>query len=333
MTATDSVSSTEGSSSPDPSGATVRPLRSVVEVGDEVVALAGQIASATARFLRLLAELDVREGWAGPGMHSCAHWLSWRCGTDLRTAREHVRVARALTALPRTTAEFDRGRLSYSKVRALARVATPDTEDDLVDIALAAPAAHVERLVRGLRTAAQQQDLSPAQLVEREAERLRRRRVQWRWDPETGDLVLWGRLAAQDGAALLAAMTRAEHERTRTDGPAEPPDLTAPAPADLGPALVAASSMVCDAHSAPPHAVAAEVLVHVDPDGVRQPVLQGCHAPGLGPHAMSDLALETQRLGRQRVEVDRVVVAGDGRVAAAQVGREAPGQSGGGGRG
>ena len=65
-------------------------------------ALAGQIAAATSRFLRLLAGFDTREGWPGPGMRSCAHWLSWRAGTDLRTAREHVRVAHALTALPRT---------------------------------------------------------------------------------------------------------------------------------------------------------------------------------------------------------------------------------------
>ncbi|GAB2926001.1 HNH endonuclease signature motif containing protein [Rhodococcus aerolatus] len=262
----------------------VTALRSVEQVGDEVVTLAGQIAAATGRFLRLLADFDAREGWAGPGLASCAHWLSWRCGTDLRTAREHVRVARALTALPRTAAELDHGRLSYSKVRALARVATPGTEDDLVDVALAAPAAHVERLVRGLRTAAAQQDGPAAEQQRREQDREDRRRVQWRWDPETGDLVVWGRLAAQDGAAVLAALTRAEHERTRTDGSAEPPDLIAPPPSDLGPALVAAASVVCDAVAAPAHAVAAEVLLRVDELGSH---LQD--GPPLEPAAAAEL--------------------------------------------
>jgi len=180
----------------------------VAEVGEQLCSLAGQIAAATSRFLGLLADFDARQGWAGPGVHSCAHWLSWRCGMDLRTSREHVRVARSLLVLPRTAAEFTEGRLSYSKVRAIARVATPASEDDLVDIALHAPAAHVERLARGLRTADQHE---PTQNAE---DASRRCRTQWRWDEDTGELVFWGRLPAQDGAALLATATRAEHERT-----------------------------------------------------------------------------------------------------------------------
>lgn len=127
-------------------------------LGDQVCALAGQIAAATSRFLDLLAEFDAAGGWAGAGVRSCAHWLSWRCGMDLRTAREHVRVARSLTVLPRTAQEFGRGALSYSKVRAIARVAVPETEDDLVEVALAAPAAHIERLCAGLRRAGDRDD-------------------------------------------------------------------------------------------------------------------------------------------------------------------------------
>lgn len=216
----------------------------VDELGDELCSLAGQIAAATGRFLSLLADFDTREGWGGAGVLSCAHWLSWRCGMDRRTARDHVRVARALTVLPRTATELDAGRLSYSKVRAVTRVATPETEDDLVDIALTAPAAHVERLVRGLRTCSRQDERGDVPTP--------RRHVQHRWDADTGDLIIWGRLASTDGALLLAALTRAEHERTRTDGSAEPPDLTAGAPSDLGPALVAVAEMTCAAVTAPP---------------------------------------------------------------------------------
>ena len=119
----------------------------------EICRLAGQIAAATSRFLRFLADFDERQGWAGWNVKSCAHWLSWRCGLDLRTAREHVRVARSLAELPRIRDAFDAGRISYSKVRAIARVATPTSEADLLEAALHAPAAHVERLTRGLRTA------------------------------------------------------------------------------------------------------------------------------------------------------------------------------------
>lgn len=235
-------------------------------LGDELCSLAGQIAAATGRFLAMLADFDTREGWAGAGVRSCAHWLSWRCGMDLRTAREHVRVARALLELPRTAAELGEGRLSYSKVRALARVATAENEADLVDIALVAPAAHVERLVQGLRTVAGRDTddvLSDAERTIRTAERCR---TQWRWDTETGELVLWGRLRPQDGAVLLAALSRAEHERTRTthdeDGPAGPSDLTGPPPSDAGPALVAMAMMTCAAVEAPHAAMSAEVLVH-----------------------------------------------------------------------
>lgn len=258
-------------------------------VSDEICSLAGQIAAATGRFLALLVHFDTREGWSGPGIRSCAHWLSWRCGMDLRTAREHVRVARALIALPRTTAELAEGRLSYSKVRALTRVATAETEDDLVDIALAAPAAHVERLVRGLRSVADRDAEESATGAERADRTAQRCRTQWRWDDETGELVLWGRFRPQDGAVLLAALTRAEQERTRTaaadDGPAGPPDLTGPPPSDAGPALLAMAQITCAAVDAPAGSMAAEVLVHR--------TAAGAHVEG-GPHLDDDTAEELE---------------------------------------
>ena len=147
------------------------------------------------------------------------------------------------------------------------------SEDDLVDIALHAPAAHVERLARGLRTADQHE---PTQNAE---DASRRCRTQWRWDEDTGELVFWGRLPAQDGAALLAAATRAEHEQTRTlasdtssvgpdtGGSAEHPDLTGPPPIDLGQALVAMATITCATIAAPVHAVSAEILIHHTPHG------------------------------------------------------------------
>ncbi len=101
----------------------------------QICELAGHLAAATCRFLVLLADFDARRGWASWEMRSCAEWLSWKCQLTAGTAREHVRVARALRDLPVIRSEFGAARLSYAKVRALTRIATPDTEAGLAEIA------------------------------------------------------------------------------------------------------------------------------------------------------------------------------------------------------
>jgi hypothetical protein len=80
------------------------------DLESELLVLAGHLAAAQCRFLQLLAEFDHRNGWSGGGIRSCAHWLSWRAGMNLRTAVEHLRVAHALQNLPRITAAFAAGR-------------------------------------------------------------------------------------------------------------------------------------------------------------------------------------------------------------------------------
>lgn len=114
----------------------------------ECTTLAAQIASATCRFLLVVAELDRREAWAEWGCRSMAHFLSWRCSLGRAAAHEHVRVARSLPELPATVEAFERGELSFSKVRALTRVATPESESDLVDLARTATAAQLGAIVR-----------------------------------------------------------------------------------------------------------------------------------------------------------------------------------------
>ncbi len=91
----------------------------------EITELAGHINAATCRWLLLVAEFDRREGWGTWECRSCAHWLNWKCGIALSAAHEKVRVAHCLSKLPAVTASFAAGQLSYSKVRALTRVATP----------------------------------------------------------------------------------------------------------------------------------------------------------------------------------------------------------------
>ncbi|HEV7730950.1 MAG TPA: DUF222 domain-containing protein [Candidatus Binatia bacterium] len=122
-------------------------------LGDEIAELAAHLDAATHRLLTLIGRFDESGGWADQGALTCAHWLSWRVGLELGPAREHVRVARALRALPQTDEALRLGQVSYSKVRALTRVAGPENEDALLAMARASTASQLERICRGYRTA------------------------------------------------------------------------------------------------------------------------------------------------------------------------------------
>ena len=100
-------------------------------MGEEIATLAARIDAATYELLVLIRKFDEEEGWSC-GFLTCAHWLTWRIGLAPGAARERVRVARALGDLPLISEAMRRGELSYSKVRALTRIATPDTEQSLV---------------------------------------------------------------------------------------------------------------------------------------------------------------------------------------------------------
>src|SRR5438093_12330516 len=119
-------------------------------LGDQIAELSAHIEAATAHLLDMIREFDARGGW-NTGFRSCAAWLSWRVGLDLGAARERVRVARALATLPSLAQALARGALSYAKVGALSRVATPETEGRLLAVGRSGTAEHVERIVRGWR--------------------------------------------------------------------------------------------------------------------------------------------------------------------------------------
>jgi hypothetical protein len=117
-------------------------------LGQKITLLAGQLNAGNHRLLKLIAEFDMRKSWNSDGsVRSCAHWLNWRCGIALGAAREKVRVAGALAQLPLIDAAFASGHISYSKVRAMSRVATPENEDFLLMIAQHGTASHVEKVV------------------------------------------------------------------------------------------------------------------------------------------------------------------------------------------
>ena len=111
------------------------PSCSLDSLEHQITELAAHIHAANYRLLCLIAEFDRREGWCQWGILSCAHWLNWKCGIGLGAARDKVRVARSLESLPRIGEAFRSGQVSYSKVRAMTRVATPENENYLLNIA------------------------------------------------------------------------------------------------------------------------------------------------------------------------------------------------------
>ena len=185
------------------------------ELGDEIATLAAHIHAATHRLLTLIARFDRLGGWEAAGHRGCAEWLAWRTGMDKRTAREHVRVARALEALPETSRSMSRGRLSFSKVRALTRVADPESEADLLALAEGVTAARLERVVRAWKRGSRQDEAARAE----EVRRLRRLSV---FPDEEGMYVIRGRLEPEVGALLMRAIEAASdalyREERKADG-------------------------------------------------------------------------------------------------------------------
>ena len=118
------------------------------QLGERIAEQAAHLDAAMHRLLADLREFDQRGGWHVQGALSCAHWLSWRVGWELVTARERVRVANKLAAFPAIDDALRRGEVSYSKVRALVRVATPTNEALLLDHARLMTAAQLEKLTR-----------------------------------------------------------------------------------------------------------------------------------------------------------------------------------------
>ena len=117
-------------------------------LANKITKLASQISAATYQLLKYIADFDNCQGWAEVGVKSCAHWLGYKCGMHLGSAREKVRVAHCLEGLPLINESFKAGQLSYSKVRALTRVATDENEAYLLEIAHHSNANEVELAVR-----------------------------------------------------------------------------------------------------------------------------------------------------------------------------------------
>lgn len=185
-------------------------------LGARLMAAAGDVARQEAAFLRLVGEFDAVDGYRWwTGVKSTMHWLSWACSIAPNTAREHVRVARALRRMPRTGAAFATGELTYSKVREMTRLvdraqpapepdpAQPEDgrtqidEDALIALARSSTASQLSRTLSAYRAA----DGTSRR-------RRARQKVSWVTD-EDGNVHLTATLPPEAGAAVIAAIQAA----------------------------------------------------------------------------------------------------------------------------
>ena len=171
-------------------------------LGEQITELCSYIYAAESRLLTLIREFDEKKCWADLGLYSCAHWLNFKCGIGINAAREKVRVANALVKLPKISKRLSKGELSYSKVRAITRIADETNEDYLLMIAKHGTAHHVEKLVSKYRTAKRLQDSAVAneQYCDRELNH---------YYDHAGCLVIKARLPAEQGALIIKALEMA----------------------------------------------------------------------------------------------------------------------------
>ena len=197
---------------PSDSGAAEDGDNDLVRLGERIAELAARINSAEARMMTLIAEFDRRGGWKGE-YSSCAEWLAWRIGIKIGPARERVRTARALAGLPQTAEALRDGRISYTKVRALTRVATPASEGELLEFAQAGSAARLEGMVRMWKKLSREGELTA------EEARHRSRAFSVFVDGD-GMYVVKGRLEPEVGAMLMRAVEAASDALFRREGAA-----------------------------------------------------------------------------------------------------------------
>lgn len=247
-------------------------------LADSLISSARDIGSENARFLSRLAEFDKLEGWKVLFHRSCAHWLNAYCGISLVAAREKVRVARALCDLPAINAALAMGKLSYSKVRAITRVADHENEASLINMAHLNPANQVENIVRQYRRCRDKEDL----LREKDKARLlfsRRTFNAW-WDDD-GSMIVRGSLPPEQGALFLQSLLKADDLLFRESNVVGC-DATRARP-ELAPAQRRADALVlmAEAHLAGGSATgktadSSQVVVNTDLNALQAPLTVHC---------------------------------------------------------
>ena len=189
-------------------------LSQLEALGEEIATFAARIDVVEHALITRLRLFDAHEAWGRAGFKSCAEWLSWRIGIGIKAARERVRVARALGELKKVDALFGRGALSYSKVRAITRVATVESEQDFIDVATHATASQIERLARAYQRV-RDAERGPMELPRNHRRFVRRTdtldgmvRIDMQLSPEEAELVWSAMMSAMDREPAPAQASR-----------------------------------------------------------------------------------------------------------------------------
>ena len=271
------------------------------ELVDMITTWSGRVAAGEARLLALIAEFDEREAWSGPGLLSCAHWLTWRTGLSPGAAREKVRVARALRELPAVAEALGAGRISFSQARAVTRVATRGDQTRWIELCRHTSAGQLEKLIRGVARVRQtEQDAADPE------------RAAWRMQASSsydaaGNRRIVVLVPAQDAALFDAAMSQVQadldQQRARQlddPDPAPVPSHAAaravmPLPrvprATLGDALLEMARRTLDsASTARARASRAQLTAQVDPVSGWARLADGELLPPTSLSAVSSLA-------------------------------------------
>jgi len=169
------------------------------ELGNEIATIAAGIHAAEYQLLVRLAEFDRRGGWKLTGHRTCAAWLAHRTGKDEGACRQRVRTARVLVKLPLTSAAMERGELSFTKARAITRLAKPETEADILEYALSVSAKKLEAFVRDARLYG---NVDAREYARRQWEA----REFVAWTDEHGMVHFSGRMPAVDGLPVMRAL-------------------------------------------------------------------------------------------------------------------------------
>lgn len=180
-------------------------LTPIEDLDRNILSLSQRINAATYELLVLIREFDERCGWLKWGLQNCAEWLAWRCDFSMTTALERVRVAHALKGLPSIAQSFATGELSYTKVRALTRVADRQNEDALLAFALRQPATHVAQRCRELRCGTEASTDVAARAFANRSLRLRR-------DHQRGTMTVTVELPIETGELLEKALDKARDD-------------------------------------------------------------------------------------------------------------------------
>jgi Domain of unknown function (DUF222) len=282
--------------SPHPYDDSTEPMRTPIDtekqrrndaLAEEIAELSAQIQGADYRLLLLIREFDDNAGWVQQGAKTCAQWLSWRIGLAPNAARERLRVAHALEKLPDVSEAMSKGEISYSKVRAVTRVATPTNESQLLTIAHGGTAAQVERVVRAWRKIDAQAEQDHARYQQNE----RSLRV---YTDDDGMVVVRGRLAPEVGAVLMKALEAAGEVLYQEEKNVEPGSLEeerSPEQRKADALELVARSALASKLDPGPSADRYQVIVHVDESVLEDPESPGQSVLELG----TGVSAETSR--------------------------------------